>query len=409
MKSKFIQIHFLTSFAGCLLNRDDVGQAKRMPFGGTSRLRISSQCLKHHWRKDGASPYSLQLLGAPASLRSRHIFDYAIAQPLTATFGKDLAQSVAQALANWVIDGKTKSQSKTEKKKKGQSEEGEEKEELDKDSKKKEKQILVLGKPEIAYLRDIAQAVCAEVQQQPESCGKIIEKHLEKQAKNLEALKKAGMGLDAALFGRMVTSDILARGDAAIHVAHAFTVHAEEAEVDYFTAIDDLVAAGKVPNESGAGHINHSELTSGLFYGYVVVDTSLLIKNLSNDRDLAGKVVANLLGQIAVISPGAKKGSTAPYSYAQFLLVESGDAQPCSLANAFLKPIKLNASNVLENSVTAIGKYLNEFDGIYATGNTRKFCGMNLPSNLLDVSGLEKSASLELLRQWVATEINRGE
>ena len=32
-------------------------------------------------------------------------------------------------------------------------------------------------------------------------------------------------GLDAALFGRMTTGDMLARCDAAIHVAHAFTVH----------------------------------------------------------------------------------------------------------------------------------------------------------------------------------------
>ena len=36
-------------------------------------------------------------------------------------------------------------------------------------------------------------------------------------------------GLEGALFGRFVTSDILARSDAPVHVAHAFTVHPEEA------------------------------------------------------------------------------------------------------------------------------------------------------------------------------------
>ena len=42
-------------------------------------------------------------------------------------------------------------------------------------------------------------------------------------------------GLIGALFGRMVTSDPGANIDAAIHVAHAFTVHAEESESDYFS------------------------------------------------------------------------------------------------------------------------------------------------------------------------------
>ena len=61
---------------------------------------------------------------------------------------------------------------------------------------------------------------------------------------NLKALKTAA-GLDAALFGRMVTSDVLSRGDSAVHVAHAFTVHGEETESDYFTAVDDLTGEAK--------------------------------------------------------------------------------------------------------------------------------------------------------------------
>ena len=53
----FLQIHTLTSYPAALLNRDDVGFAKRLPFGGATRTRISSQCLKRHWRTfsgDGA-------------------------------------------------------------------------------------------------------------------------------------------------------------------------------------------------------------------------------------------------------------------------------------------------------------------------------------------------------------------
>ena len=51
IKSRFLQIHTLHSYTAALLNRDDSGLAKRLTFGGVSRTRISSQCLKRHWRK----------------------------------------------------------------------------------------------------------------------------------------------------------------------------------------------------------------------------------------------------------------------------------------------------------------------------------------------------------------------
>ena len=48
--ARFLQVHTLTCYPGALLNRDDAGFAKRLPFGGATRTRISSQCLKYHWR-----------------------------------------------------------------------------------------------------------------------------------------------------------------------------------------------------------------------------------------------------------------------------------------------------------------------------------------------------------------------
>ena len=47
---RFIQIHTLHTYPAALLNRDDAGLAKRLPYGGAVRTRISSQCLKRHWR-----------------------------------------------------------------------------------------------------------------------------------------------------------------------------------------------------------------------------------------------------------------------------------------------------------------------------------------------------------------------
>ena len=190
--------------------------------------------------------------------------------------------------------------------------------------------------------------------------------------------------MTAALFGRMVTSDPKANIDAPVHVAHAFTVHAEEAESDYFIAADDLAR----DEDTGADTIQETELTSGLFYGYVVVDLPGLLDNLGGDTRLAGDVLHNLLYLIAEVSPGAKLGSTAPYSRASFLLVEAGNRQPRSLAEAFRAPCAANTA-------VAVGKltdHLATLDAAYATGEARRV--MSLAN--ADVPGADRGTLADL-------------
>ena len=175
-------------------------------------------------------------------------------------------------------------------------------------------------------------------------------------------------GLTGALFGRMVTSDPEANITAPVHVAHAFTVHGEETESDYFTAVDDL--ADDAP---GADTIQETELTSGLYYGYVVVDLPGLKRNLGPAAEaLAGPVLHNLVHLIAEVSPGAKLGSTAPYSRASFMLLEAGDRQPRSLAEAFYKPVKGDAGAATK----ALTEHLERLDAAYATGEERCFLSL---------------------------------
>ena len=78
MNARFLQLHTLTGYSATLLNRDDVGRAKRLPFGGHDRIRISSQCLKRHWR-EATGEWSLQELGSGKSTRSRRVFSEVIA------------------------------------------------------------------------------------------------------------------------------------------------------------------------------------------------------------------------------------------------------------------------------------------------------------------------------------------
>ena len=208
-----------------------------------------------------------------------------------------------------------------------------------------------------------------------------------------------GSGLDASIFGRMVTSDLMARADAAVHVAHSFTVQAEETEPDYFSALDDLVAA---KGELGSGHINTSELTSGLFYAYIVVDLRQLVNNLSGDHVLTAEVLRRLVHLIATVSPGAKRGATAPYACAELMLAETGERQPRTLANAFMSPVPKKGAK--EKAADEIGKYLGRYDVMYGAHEDRRVATMIEPAP--DHAG--ERVTVDALAQWVADQVGEA-
>ncbi len=184
----------------------------------------------------------------------------------------------------------------------------------------------------------------------------------------MAALKDAA-GLESALFGRMVTSDTAANRDAPIHVAHALTVHAMERDLDFATAVDDLRQRDPEADSGSAGMFD-IELTSGVFYGYVNIDVDLLVKNLGGDAAVAGAVVGRLVNLIAKVSPGAKKGSTAPFAAAEFMLVEASNEQPRSLMNAFRNALPLKG-DVFQNAIQKLGSHLASLDAAYDTVASR--------------------------------------
>ncbi|WP_377295374.1 type I-E CRISPR-associated protein Cas7/Cse4/CasC [Rhizobium sp. SG2393] len=339
--SRFLQIHTLHAYTAALLNRDDTGQAKRLVYGGTTRTRISSQSLKRHWRLADKDPHALQTLaGYVDSFRSRELVTEKVIRPLRGRFAEEIVDALEPAFQRLVY-GKSG------------------------DKGKQSRQTLLLGAPELAFLAAGAEAIAATA-----GDAKAAEKAVDAWAKDktfkaMSENSKLPGGLTAALFGRMVTSDPEANIDAPVHVAHAFTVHPAESEDDYFTAVDDLK---REDDANGADTIQETELTSGLYYGYVVVDLPGLIRNCGEDRELAGRVVHNLLYLIAEVSPGAKLGSTAPYGRAELLLAEAGDRQPRSLASAYRHALPHSFPAARD----ALAAQLAAFDEAYATGEDRR-------------------------------------
>ena len=368
--ARFVQIHTLHGYPAALLNRDDSGLAKRIPYGGVVRTRISSQCLKRHWRV-ADDPHSIHAVpGVERAVRSRNIVDRRVVAPMREDgVAEEVAMAVGAALNVGVYGDK------------GGDEQG--------------RQPPLLGEPEIRYLLERARAIVAEHGDDADAARKAAAELFPKERANWQAFRdqtRLPGGIESALFGRMVTSDPGANIDAAIHVAHALTVHAEESEMDYFSVVDDLRTAGE---DAGAAHIGDTELTAGLFYGYVVVDVPELVANVSGDHNISAKVVANLLHLIATVSPGAKLGSTAPYAYAEVMLVEIGERQPRSLAAAFRDPVAPS----VDVAVGALAEQLARYDAGYGSHEMRRamstvpqeFAGAE-PGTLPDIAGWVESA-----------------
>ena len=266
----------------------------------------------------------------------------------------------------------------------------------------KKRQALYFGEPEIEFLTSLAIESLAVTD--AKKAGEKFAKRLKDERANLRALKH-GAGLGAALFGRMMTSDRAANRDAAIHVAHAMTVHAMERELDYMTVVDDLARADEDEHAGSAGMFD-MELTSGLYYGYVVVDIELLVSNLGGDREIAARVVENLVHLVAQVSPGAKKGSTAPYSWAELMLIETGAQQPRSLANAFRDPVPLPARNgLLAMAAEAMGNHVTRLDEAYGAHTKRRQLAVEDAAVLPGIGRV----NLDMLGNWAADAVRNEE
>ncbi len=382
---RFLQIHTLHSYPAALLNRDDSGLAKRMPFGGAVRTRISSQCLKRHWRMAEDDFALKHISGFTDSIRSRNAVSLGVMQPLKND--KAASDEVLQAIET-AFQENVYSDSGT--------------------------QPLLIGLPEVEYLRSKAHTICTEHKDDAgaarEAANLLFSTQLRNEERdNFRAFRESTKfpgGLISALFGRMVTSDPAANVDAAVHVAHAFTVHSEESEMDFWAAVEDLP---KEEEGSGAAHLNDMELTAGLFYGYVVVDVPGLVSNLEGckaddwedaDRELTGKVIEHLTHLIATVSPGAKLGSTAPYACADLMLVETGSRQPRSLANAYRSP----APAQVKAATDAMSNYLGKLDAAYGGKEVRRVMSVED----CDIPNAERLC-LDDLATWAADVVRNGQ
>ncbi|MES9993561.1 MAG: type I-E CRISPR-associated protein Cas7/Cse4/CasC [Candidatus Thiodiazotropha sp.] len=314
---RFVQLHFLTSYPPANLNRDDLGRPKTAVMGGFPRLRISSQSLKRAWRKSNVFESALK---GHVGIRTKSVGQEIHKALLEKGVSEKKANDWTKAIAG--VFGKLK-----------------------KDS---------LDIEQLAHFSPEEQTAINELVEI------LVERGSEPTGEELKLLRKQHSAADIALFGRMLASSPAYNMEAAAQVAHAISVHKVDIEDDFFTAVDDL---NKGEEDLGAGHMGETEFAAGLFYQYVCIDRELLKDNLGEDVELANKTLGALIEAAATVSPTGKQNSFASRARASYMLCETGDQQPRSLAAAFLKPII--GTDMLANAISAMEQAVEYMDVVY--------------------------------------------
>ncbi len=352
--SRFVQLHILTAYPPSNPNRDDLGRPKTARFGDELRLRISSQAIKRAIR---TAPVFVETLSGAIGERTprlgEKVAEYAVGKGVDAARATEIGRHIAGAF------GKLKGDKD--------------------DNPARIEQLAFISPEEKAFAFELADRLLAgETLPKDKELAKIVLRHADGSA-------------DIAMFGRMLADNPEFNRDAAVQVAHAITTNKVEVENDYYTAVDDL----KTSNEdAGAGFIGEAGFGAGTFYLYICIDRALLLENLAGDRELAARAIEALVRAAAVSSPSGKRNSFANHVRAEYILTERGNAQPRTLASAFVDPV--GKGDQLALSCAKLKKQRENFAKVY---------GEDWDAEATLDTRAEKSATLDQIAAFAAAEL----
>ena len=407
-----IEIHMIQNHSPSNLNRDDLGAPKTCVFGGVTRARISSQCLKRSIRNPG-NPADVHNRGAGLFFEAMqdHI-------GLRTSFFPDL---VKNALESSDIPGDERKKVVTACTKIAKKEEagaGTSEEVEDSDTRPRLPQLVFLESSEAqAFVSKLSEMRASKEWQRSYAAwidGKLKDTPLADFTRELSLAYKH-RSVDIALFGRMTTSAAFEDVEAAIQVAHAISTHAVINEVDYFTAIDDLGKSG-----GGAGHVDEAMFNSACFYKYFCLDWNQFVHNLTgpepgekqgtaahktwedeaklNAQRLAACALGHLLRAAALTTPSGKQNSFAAHNLPEGILVEvkNGGKTPISYTNAFAEPVEPRSQRgLIGESIARLGQYVHEIADGYGIKAERFWFSPSGRYRLTRVNSKEKTTDAE--------------
>ena len=354
---RLLELHILQSLPASCVNRDDLNSPKSAVFGGSIRGRVSSQCWKRSIREMCKELWPTLFAGQ----RTKLIIPRVAEILREANIAEDQIVKLAQLTANAI--GKEKEEKKGKKGKKGAVD-----------------MMAAVDQPVVAEapaenengklatlvfltdreIRSVALAIAAAATENP----KIEDKDLKKVAATAVKSVRLEDGADVAFHGRMMASnhDLSLEGVASF--SQALTTHKAEAELDFFSALDDLQKKA----EMGAGMTGIQEFISGTFYRYVSINLSLLDEHLAAlSKEDRAKTLRAFVQSVIQAFPSAKKNSFAAQVFPEYVLGTVRTGQQIQLINAFEKPI-VSKNGLMDESIKTLKEYYDR---------TKKTWGIN--------------------------------
>ena len=408
-----VEIHILQNHSPSNLNRDDLGAPKTAIFGKTLRARISSQCLKRSIR---TSEILRDALKSYLGVRTKY-FPEEVGNALKdgKLFPDEAERAKIVVACTRIADDKENKE-----------ESGDDAESI----RPKTEQLIFLGPNEVTAfvgaLARLKQSMPTEYKRflkkgeikikdakEPEAKVAKGEKEKEPSAEFWHEIKKSynGSAVDIALFGRMTTSNAFENVEASMEVAHAISTHELNAEVDYYTAMDDRGGEGP-----GAGHIGETQYNSATYYKYFSLDWNSFVKalggnNATKETEKLAETALRAFIEAAVFAmPSGKKKGFANNNLPDGVLIEVKARNiPTNYANAFLKPALAGKNgDLMDASIRGLDDYVGKVQKGFAIGGQRCWWSATYLQEKTPFESASRVATLDEIIKWTSAEVKKG-
>jgi CRISPR system Cascade subunit CasC len=377
-----VETHIIQNFAPSCLNRDDTNMPKDCEFGGFTRARISSQCLKRSIRSSNVFADNIQ---TAIGMRTRLIPTEVLKRLVDAGRPEEKSKEIVASFIPEVL-GKIN------------------------DATMKSDALVYVSEDEVTQIVDTIGANWDKLAsaQAPIVDGEETKKKSKKKdpkselrsicASLVKDCKLGKVSPDIALFGRMMAERPGLNVEGAVQVAHAISTNKVNSEIDFYTAVDDLNAG----DDTGAGMMGTVAFNSACFYRYSTIDLGHLIENLGDDRITALKAVEAYIKASIVAVPSGKQNSMAAHNPPSLVLVTVRNGHPMSLTNAFVRPVLAGGSDsdMIGESIRRLDRYLSDILSTYGNDGWEFMGAVTLGGYTMEdssVSGVKQFGSMKEL------------
>jgi len=318
----FIDIHILQTVPFSNLNRDDKGTPKTVVYGGAQRARVSSQS----WKRATRTQLE-QLIPAATTYRTR-LPDKRLAEILESADGGAIDAEQAEKIALGVFRALG--------------------------TKKAKDVVAIFSEQELQALVPVAIEHTDKLVALALTEAKDASKVDAELKKALTAVVSVRRPTTVALFGRMIADNTAVNVDAAMQVAHAFSIDEIDIEDDFFTAVEELVDEA---DSMGSAHMDNAEFVSATFYRYATLDFNELVANSGGDVELATELATAGIKAFCLSLPTGKNNVTAPHTVPDLVHITVNKSRPISFAGAFEKPVRARNESPAFEGAKILGTY----------------------------------------------------